>query len=137
MNADMLCVAVNALVECGYATDSTVVELEDCEKVLAKVNINIPPKEGELWETVDPFSDTLTGRRQLEALIGHYMVSTIVDVEISGWWIECYTHGLCTLKNPDVRANEICISYAVKYEGKYRREAEMRCVGLCLGEIRK
>ncbi len=137
MNADMLCKAASSFVECGYATESTVVELEDSEKILVKVSVDMADDEGDLWETVDPFSDTLTGRRQLEALIGHFMVSTIVDVEMHGWWIECYTHGLCTFKTPSARANEIYIAYPVKYEGKYRREAEMRCVGLCLGEIKK
>lgn len=129
---DMLITAATALVKCGFAMESTIVEIEP-DKEIPKILVKGDNEN--VWVQVVPFADTLNGRQQFDALIGHYMISTVVDVDIGGWWVECYTPGLCTIKNQEAKDNQIVIAYPVKYEGKYRREAEMRCLGFCLGAV--
>lgn len=133
MTNDMLCTAAHVLVECGYAMESTVTDVDGTEYA----NVLIENDNSNIWIKVEPFEDTLIGRQQLEALIGHYMVSTIVDVEFDGWWVECFTPGRCTMKKQDVKANHVLVRYPVKYEGKYRREAEIKCMRFCLGRKQK
>lgn len=119
--------AAECLVECEYNGATDIQFAHDVWGVFVP-----EPDLDNIWIEVDPFEDSLEGRQQLEVLLGHFTISTVVNGNASGWWVDCWKPAS---QDKDKKDCHVIIHYLVRYEGKYRREAELRCIKQCLSEL--
>ena len=101
-----------------------------CDEIFATHadgTICIDNEEWDDWQTLEPFTDTLNGRRQFDVLLGNWLITTIHDCEVDGWWVECFRLAMW-----DKKENRAIVSYPVLYDPKYKLQAEYECVIGCL-----
>lgn len=87
------------------------------------------PEIDNIWEEIFPFENTLESREQFDVIFGNWLVTTIHDCEVDGWWVECYRTGF-----KGEKMNHTIVSYPVLYDAKYKRECEMKFVIDCIEE---
>lgn len=85
------------------------------------------------WERVEPFADTLAGRRQLEALATHFHINVKLECDIGGWFLEAYHVRACM--RGDYKAEVVTVSEGTYLEPRHYRELYIKYVKKHLEEI--